>query len=149
MARSDQPRDPHAVPAAVGTIARIVDFYNLPNGLLGITTAGGERFHVRTTRIRDNGLMHGDVELWPDEPSVPLPPQHVLLATILERLLESVGGEYAKVDRENYDRADWVGFRLAEALPLSGSERQHLLQMTDSLQRLDQLLHYLPRFQSS
>ncbi|MEO8459752.1 MAG: LON peptidase substrate-binding domain-containing protein [Dokdonella sp.] len=139
----------HAVPAAVGTIARIVDFYNLPDGLLGITTTGGERFHAHTTRIRDNGLMHGDVELWPDEPFVPLPPQHVLLATILERLLESVGGEFAKVDRENYDRADWVGFRLAEALPLSGGERQHLLQMTDSLQRLDQLLHYLPRFQSS
>src|SRR5262249_28333950 len=56
-----------AVPAAVGTLARIVDFYTLPDGLLGIRASGGERFHVDRTRVRDNGLAHGQVEFWPDE----------------------------------------------------------------------------------
>jgi len=136
-----------AVPAAIGTLARITDFCTLPDGLLGISAEGGERFQVATTRVRDNGLVHGEVRFWPDEPCVEVPPEHGLLATILERLLDQVGGTAAKVDRARFDDASWVGFRLAEMLPLAQPEKQHLLQMTDPLQRLAQLQHYMPRFQ--
>jgi len=136
-----------AVPAAVGTLARITDFYTLPDGLLGIRAEGSERFQVTTTRVRDNGLVHGEVRFWPDEPVVSVPPEHGLLATILERLFEQIGGPFAKADRACYDNASWVGFRLAEHLPLEPPERQQLLQMTDPLQRLSQLMHYVPRFQ--
>lgn len=136
-----------ALPAAIGTVATITDFYTLPDGLLGISSAGGERFQVAATRVRDNGLVHGDVHLWPDEPVIEVPAEHGLLATILERLLERVGGHHARVERARLDDASWVGFRLAELLPLEQSEKQHLLQMTDPLRRLAQLQHYLPRFQ--
>ncbi len=136
-----------AVPAAVGTLARITDFYTLPDGLLGIGAEGGERFQVVTTRVRDNGLVHGEVRFWSDEPVVPVPPEHGLLATILERLLEQAGGAFAKVERARYDDASWIGFRLAEMLPLEQDERQELLQMTDPIGRLGRLLDHLPRFQ--
>jgi len=134
-----------AVPAAVGTFARIVDFYTLSDGLLGIRASGGERFHVDRSRVRDNGLAHGHVRFWPDEPSVVIPPEFALLATILERLLDKLETPF---ERSSLDDASWVGFRLAEALPLENRERQHLLQMTDPLERLGQIIHYLPRFQS-
>lgn len=136
-----------AVPAAIGTLARITDFHTSPDGLLGIHASGHERFRVLATRVRDNGLIHGDVEFLPAENMVEVPPDYGLLATILERLHEQVGGEYARVDRKRYDDASWVGFRLAEALPLEVHERQQLLQITDPLARLGQLMHYLPRFQ--
>ena len=136
-----------ATPAAVGTLARITDFYTLPDGLLGISAEGGERFQVARTRVRDNGLVHAEVRFWPDEPIVPVPPEYGLLATILERLLEQSCGAFANVERARLDDAGWVGFRLAEALPLAQAEKQQLLQMTDPLQRLAQLAHYLPRFQ--
>jgi Lon protease-like protein len=136
-----------AVPAAVGTLARITDFYTTPDGLLGITAEGSERFQVTTTRVRDNGLVHGEVRFWPEEPCVPVPAEHGLLATILERLIEKAGGPFAKAERARYDDASWVGFRLAETLPLAQPERQHLLQMTDPLQRLAALMNYVPRFQ--
>lgn len=136
-----------ALPAAVGTLARITDFFTLPDGLLGISAGGGERFQVATTRVRDSGLVHGEVRFWPEEPVVAVPPEHGLLATILERLLDQVGGAYARVERSRYDDASWVGFRLAEMLPLAPPEKQQLLQLTDPLQRLVQLQHYLPRFQ--
>lgn len=136
-----------ALPAAVGTLARITDFYTLPDGLLGIGAEGGERFQVSSTRIRDNGLMHGDVRLWPSEPVVPVPPEHGLLATILERLIDQIGNAYAKVERARFDDASWVGFRLGELLPLEQTEKQHLLQLADPIQRLAQLQHYIPRFQ--
>lgn len=136
-----------AIPAAIGTVARITDFYTLPDGLLGIAAAGGERFQVATTRVRDNGVVHGDVRLWPDEPVIEVPAEHGLLATILERLLEQLGGHHARFERARLDDASWVGFRLAELLPLEQVEKQHLLQMTDPLRRLAQLQHSLPRFQ--
>jgi Lon protease-like protein len=136
-----------ASPAAVGTFARIQDFGSLPDGLLCITVLGGERFRVNSIRVRDNGLIHGEVRFWPEEGVVALPPECGLLAEILERLLDRVGCEWADAPRACYGDAVWVGFRLAEALPLAMHERQQLLEMTDPLARLQQLLHYLPRFQ--
>jgi Lon protease-like protein len=136
-----------AVPAAFGTLARITDFHTLSGGLLGIHAQGSERFHVQGTRVRSNGLVHGTVHVLPDDPIVGLPIECTLLATILERLLERIGGERAKVDRGRFDDASWIGFRLAEALPLALAERQELLQMDDPIGRLHRLMHHLPRFQ--
>jgi len=42
-----------------------------------------------------------------------------------------------------------VGFRLAELLPLSVEEQQHMLELTDPLQRLAELRDALPRFQKA
>ncbi|WP_133820269.1 LON peptidase substrate-binding domain-containing protein [Tahibacter aquaticus] len=137
-----------ATPAAVGTLAQIEDFYSLPDGLLGIRARGSRRFRATTTRVRDNGLVHGCVSWLEHEPSLELPPEYGLLAVILERLLEQVGGEHAKADRRCFDDASWVGFRLAELLPVEMAERQQWLQMTDSLQRLDGLMRCMPRFQA-
>jgi len=136
-----------AIPAAFGTLARISDFHTLPGGLLGIQVRGGERFHVEETRVRSNGLVHARVRFLPDEPVVTVPAEHGLLATILERLLERIGGAPARVERARYDDASWLGFRLAETLPLEAHERQELLQMTDPLARLGRLTHHIPRFQ--
>lgn len=137
-----------ATPAAVGTLARIDDFYALPDGLLGIRARGSRRFRVTATRVRDNGLVHGQVRWWPDEPAVELPPEYGLLAVILERLLEQVGGEHARAEKRCFDDASWVGFRLSELLPVAAAERQHWLQLTDPLERLDGLMRCLPRFQA-
>lgn len=136
-----------ATPAAVGTLAHIVDFSTTPDGLLGIRAHGSLRFRLARSRVRDSGLAHGEVELWPDEAGVEVPVEFHLLATILERLLEKAGGAHAKAPRNRFDDASWVGFRLAERLPFDNRERQMLLQITDPLERLAQLMHALPRFQ--
>jgi len=135
------------VPAAIGTLANIVDFYTETGGLLGICVRGSRRFHVERSRVRDNGLAHGEVAFWPDDEVVALPTEFQLLATILERLLDKSRDPQGKAPRASFDDAGWVGFRLAEALPIDNRERQHLLQLADPLERLGQLMHYLPRFQ--
>jgi Lon protease-like protein len=137
-----------ATPAAIGTLAYIVDFSTTEEGLLGIRARGAGRFRVTRSRVRDNGLAHGEVDLWADEAHVEMPIEFQLLATILERLLEKIGGQHANAPRANFDDASWVGFRLAELLPLENRERQMLLQTADPLERLSQLMHTLPRFQS-
>lgn len=62
-----------ALPAAVGTLAHIIDFDTMPDGLLGISVTGRSRFRVQKTRIRGNGLVIGEVRQWPDEPGVEVP----------------------------------------------------------------------------
>jgi Lon protease-like protein len=138
-----------AVPAAVGTLARIVDFETLPDGLLGITARGADSFHVERTRVRDNGLVLGEVTFRAEPPSMPVPAEFGLLATLLDRLAERFGGELAAAPRACFDDAGWIAYRLAEVLPLSMPERQQLLQLSDPVERLGLLAHWLPRFQKA
>jgi Lon protease-like protein len=136
-----------ATPAAIGTLAGITDFCSLPQGLLGITVTGSSRFQVTSSRVRNDGLVRGTVRLWPDEPKVEMPVEFGLLALVLERLVEQLHGPWQEAARDCYDDASWVGFRLAELLPLPLRERQHLLELTDPLERLGELRDLMPRFQ--
>ncbi|MBE1160400.1 LON peptidase substrate-binding domain-containing protein [Dyella acidiphila] len=138
-----------ATPAAVGTLARITDFSHRADGLLGITTEGGSRFRVLRTRVRSDGLLRGEVALWPEEATQQVPVEFSLLQTILERLIETMGPPWRHASRDLYDDAGWLGFRLAELLPLAGDEQQHLLEMTDPIRRLATLRDILPRFQKA
>ena len=128
------------VPAALGTEARIVDFASLPDGLLGIRVRGERRFRVRRTRVRDNGLIVADIDWLPRSESSPLAIEHELLATLLRRLIERIGGAHAQAAMERYRDADWVSWRLAELLPLSLPQRQSLLQQDDAQRRMQRLL---------
>lgn len=136
-----------AAPASIGTEARIIDFFTRPDGLLGIRVEGGRRFEVDRARARHDGLLLAQVRWREADPALALPPEYGLLATILERIHEHMGSSTVAIERSRYDDASWVGFRLAEAFPLDNAERQLLLQIDEPLQRLDQLMHYLPRFQ--
>lgn len=136
-----------AMPANVGTIARIIDFSTLPDGLLGISARGGERFRVRDTLVRPNGLLVGGVDALPRDPLTPVPPQFGVLATILRRLAEQVGGELGAADDAHFDDSGWVAWRLAEMLPLELDEHHQLLLDDDPVHRLERLAEWLPRFQ--
>lgn len=134
-----------AVPAAVGTSARITDFFTREDGLLGISAVGERRFHVDAVQARDSGLLVGQVRWLDPEPGggVPVPAQHGLLATMLRDLLERF--DDLPDDAALLDDADWVAWRLAEILPLSPADRQVLLQLDKADARLDRLAQWLPR----
>lgn len=129
-----------AIPAAWGTRARISDFYTLPDGLLGISAEGQGRFHVDRIRVRDNGLIVGMVQDAEEPPSLPVAPEHGLLATLLERLLEHVGGPHERADRSCFDDSSWVAFRLAELLPVDNQVRQEILQVNNAHARMERIL---------
>ncbi len=131
----------------VGTLATIQDFYTLPDGLLGIKAIGGKRFHASRSTVRDSGLMIGHGEVWEDEEHVELPVEFQTLATIVTRLFEQVGQLYPDASPEDYEDASWVGFRLAELLPMDMGEKQQMLEQTDPISRLESLVQMLPRFQ--
>lgn len=138
-----------AVPAAIGTMARITDFHTDDDGLLGIVAEGEQRYRVVRSRVRADGLLRGDVEVWPAEANVEVPVEFSLLQSILERLIETMAPHWRLTPRSAYDDASWLGFRLAELLPLDAGEQQRMLEINDPLQRLAELRDILPRFQKS
>jgi Lon protease-like protein len=126
--------------AAFGTEARIEDFGTGNDGLLTLRVRGRRRFRVQQTRVRDNGLIVATVEWRDPDPDDELQPQHAVLGMVLQHILEQGGGEHAKAARARFDDAAWVGWRLAELLPLADAQRQGLLQEDDPHARLDRLL---------
>jgi Lon protease-like protein len=132
-----------ATPAKYGTQARIEDFTTGSDGLLHLRIRGGRRFRVDTTHVRDNGLLLADVDWCEYDVDDELRPEHATLGIVLQQIAEQVGGELAKAPPARFDEAAWVGWRLAELLPLQESQRQALLQIEDPHARLDKLLHWI------
>ncbi len=134
-------------PAQVGTYAQIVDWYTLEDGLLGVTTVGTDRFRTHSVWRQDDGLFRAEVELLAEPAPQAVPEAYSVLSDVLSRFMEKVGANYPQSTPEDLQDAAWVGFRLAELLPLTGVEKQHLLELDDAIQRLQQLLDVMPRFQ--
>jgi Lon protease-like protein len=136
-----------STPFRIGTTARIIDFFTMEDGLLGIRASGGDRFLTHGTSVRDNGLLTGEIDRLPPEPEALLDEQFLLLRTVLERMLEQVGSLYPRFGERELSDATWVGYRLAELLPLEPAEKQELLELEDAEQRLYQITELMPRFQ--
>lgn len=119
----------------IGTIARIRDWDKLPDGLLGITAIGTERFRVETVERADDGLHVGTVTVLPAPEPVGVPAQYQPLADWLARTLPELPEPWRHVTPD-YNNADWVGHRLAELLPVTAHDKQRLLEIDEPLERL-------------
>ena len=134
-----------ATPAAWGVEARIEDFDVGADGMLRLTLRGARRFHIAAIGVCDSGLVMGEVVWQPADDDDELRPEHAMLAMLLERILDHVGGPHAKaIGTPLCEQAGWVGWRLAELLPLEETQRLALLQMDDPHRRLEQLLGWIP-----
>jgi uncharacterized protein len=130
--------------AEVGTTARIVDFDQLPDGLLGITCLGERKFRVITRWREADGLNMAQVQWLAVEPEVETPPEYRHLADILRKVLPELAEMYQFVDKK-FDQAAWVGARLTELVPLELTEKQVILEMTDPVDRLARLAPMIKR----
>lgn len=119
----------------VGTLARIVDWYQGSDGLLGITAIGEQRFRLISSRRQDDGLNIGTIEILDSEPVLPLPEEYQEIATILAGVLEDLGRLYESLERR-FDDAGWVTARFVEILPIALEEKQRCLEQNNPLERL-------------
>jgi Lon protease-like protein len=119
----------------VGTYARIVDFSQQPDGLLGIQAQGERRFRILERRRAKDNLNLADIEWLPDEVAVALPDEFAELGPALDNVIAQVGPPYSSLPR-NLEDAGWVANRLAELLPLSPGHKQHCLELDDPVERL-------------
>ena len=119
----------------VGTLARITDWYQGSDGLLGITAIGEQRFRLIASERQDDGLNIGDVETLENEPTTPLPEEYQEMAAILAGVLDDLGRLYESLDR-HFDDASWVTSRFVEILPIDLDEKQRFLEQSDPVERL-------------
>ncbi len=120
----------------VGTLARIVDFHQLADGLLGLSCVGSERFRIRSRSRQSDGLNLAEVDLLPPEATMAVPERHARLSALLENVLPQLGEVYTDMEMKPDDAA-WVGHRLAEILPIPPADKQACLELDDPIQRLD------------
>jgi Lon protease-like protein len=109
-----------------GTCARIVDWDQLPNGLLGIIIAGGERFELFETQARSNGLIVGQVALQEALTPAPMSNTWLSLLNVLRSLETHPHVERMKL-RVDYNDAWQVAYTLIQLLPLDEALKYELL----------------------
>jgi Lon protease-like protein len=127
----------------VGTLADIVDFHQLSDGLLGLSCVGRQRFRIRSRSRQADGLNLAEIDPLQPESALPVPARHSRLAELLKNVLPQLGEVYEGIEMRPDDAA-WVGYRLAEILPIPLADKQRVLELDDPIERLDVLSPLAP-----
>ena len=132
-----------AVPADIGTLARITGWDMPQLGVLQVVAVGAQRFRIKAHRVEKSGLARGDIELLEADQDCPIPEHCARCVKILQRVI----GEQPELlePPHRVDSASWVGSRLVELLPLPLSAKQELLELSDARARLERLNALLGR----
>jgi len=132
-----------AVPAHIGTLARITTWDMPQLGVLQVVAVGAQRFRIQERRVEPGGLARADVELLDGDEDAAIPEQCAKCVKILERVI----GEQPELFEPPLlkDSSSWVSSRLTELLPLPLSAKQELLELSDARGRLERLSALLGR----
>ena len=128
-----------------GTYARIVDWDQLANGLLGITVQGCERFHVDDVWRESNGLVKAAVQLEPPLAPTPMRDAWQSLAVVLKGLEMHPHMQRMNLNID-YGNAWEVAYSLIQLLPLEESVKYELLgiaSVDELVKELDVLLNQI------
>ena len=121
-----------------GTFVEIIDFNQLPNGLLGITVKGTQKVSIKSVEQAESGLHYAKISLIP-EPVVD--DQAVLakfpeLINVLSQLKEHPQVKSLPLEIDLLS-AESVSYHLAGLIPLSPIQKQVLLEAFDASQRMN------------
>jgi Lon protease-like protein len=131
-----------AVPEPVGCLARIAQCDMEELGILKVTAEGVERFRILSSAVNRAGLIVGEVERHAPEGEAVDAAGLAESADFLRKVIAGIG-EQRFAPPFRFDDASWVGFRLAEILPLRNDVKQKLLELTDPALRLAILHRFL------
>jgi hypothetical protein len=126
-----------AIPASVGTLARIGDWDMPQLGVLHVLARGERRFRILERRVQRDGLALASVETMPDDADGEVPETCRTCVRLLERVIEQQPALFEPPYR--LKSCSWVGARLAEVLPLPLPTKQELLELADARQRLERV----------
>ena len=120
----------------IGTLSNIRYWHKRPDGLLGVTLQGEQRFRIISTDIRPNQLIMAEVEMLAEPPFIPVTESHHQLVDMLKQIINQLEPPYTTLTPA-YENASWVSARLVELLPIDMADKQKLLTTDDAEQRLD------------
>jgi Lon protease-like protein len=131
-----------AVPEPIGCSARIAECDVEELGILKVKAEGLERFRIVSHEVNRQGLIVGEVEPLASEAPVGEGAGLAESAEFLRKVIAAIGADRFN-EPFDFDDASWVGFRLAEILPLRIDVKQKLLELTDATLRLAILHKFL------
>ena len=118
-----------------GTLAKIIDWDQGGDGLLGITTIGTQKFQLKELNKQEDGLNIGTIERLEKEGDYKPLKEFTHLVELLQAILDDVNiyGD----DEKNFDSASWISYRFSEILPLRIEDKQKCLEIDDPIIRLN------------
>ena len=126
-----------AIPADVGTLARI-GTWDMPQlGVLHITALGEQRFRILERRVEPNGLARASIQMMDEEIDVAIPANCSGCVKLLEQVIQQQSALFEPPHR--LDSAAWVSARLTELLPLPLPAKQELLELDNARTRIERL----------
>lgn len=131
-----------AVPEPVGCLARIAECDAAELGILKVVAEGVERLRIVSSEVGKQGLIMGEVERIPGDPAAPDAQGLAESAAFLRKAIAGIGPARFR-EPFDFEDASWVGFRLAEILPLRLDVKQKLLELTDASLRVAILHKFL------
>ncbi len=144
--QGDETGDPDVTPYMVGTSARILEHSTLPDGKLHLTAVGERRFRIRRIERDDGhlvGLVEPIIELeWTDTP------EH---DTLISRAKDAFrlhisalfGGKDVNLKISYTDDPVALSFAIAGCIHLSTLEKQRILEITDTAERMREIVPLL------
>ncbi len=128
--------------SSIGTLALIEDFDPIQPALYMTKSFGTQRFKLLSSSQEANGLWVGEIILLEKDPLIPIPKEHQRVAKLLDEIIAVIQSENLLSDapfKKPYMTEDcgWVSNRLAELLPISLAQKNHLLAQTNPRIRLD------------
>ncbi|WP_022961328.1 LON peptidase substrate-binding domain-containing protein [Halopseudomonas pelagia] len=133
--------------AAIGCEARIVDWQQRDNGLLGLRVEGCRRGHVSAVKVATDGLVTGQVLWLEEQPDQVLDSQHedlkALHAALLDHPIAEGLGLPALMDSQQQ-----LSYELVFLLPFSLEQKSALLATESPGERLQQISEWLELMQA-
>ena len=118
-----------------GTLAKIIDWDQGGDGLLGITTIGTQKFRLKELNKQEDGLNIGSIERIEKEGDYKPLKEFTHLVELLQAILDDVN--IYDDDEKRFDSASWISYRFAEILPLRIEDKQKCLEIDDPIIRLN------------
>lgn len=115
---------------SIGTIARIYDWQDRNDGLLGITALGIHRFEVESTHTQPDGLTIASINILDEESHKEIPGQYLYM----QELLEHISQQEAQAFNPEDGFAE-ILYQLIYLLPLESNLKQRLLEIPKCLDR--------------
>tara|TARA_B100000676_G_C17798621_1_gene690929 strand:+ start:122 stop:709 length:588 start_codon:yes stop_codon:yes gene_type:complete len=132
-----------------GSYVEIIDFNNLPNGLLGITVKCINKVSIKDLTQLPDGLNIAQTYplIDPEVDDQALLAEFSEISNILSQLVKHPRVVDMQIEID-FNSADSVAYHLAGLIPIPWSHKQNLLEAFDASQRLNILSKYIEEISS-
>lgn len=137
--------------AHIGTLATVTEHSTPQPGLKLVHCVGNQRFRILRRERLKHGLWIADVEHIDADQTVALPPELLLCASVLRKVIAQLPPQAAPAQPlsdadSRWNDCAWVSNRWCELLPMPAELKQRMLELDNPVIRLELVGDLLEKF---